>query len=101
MRSGLTYLIRVLGICAAAAALAAAPVASADPQPPPPAPPTVTVTVMAPAPGPQDKGPQDNQACTSSVSSIKCVKPGDAEINAGIPAPYPGPFGVYGPYWAG
>jgi hypothetical protein len=95
MRSGLTYLIRVLGICAAAA-LAAAPVASADPRPPPPAPPTVTVTVTAPAPG-----PQDNQACTSSVSSTKCVKPGDAEINAGIPAPYPGPFGVYGPYWAG
>jgi hypothetical protein len=95
MRSGLTYLIRILGICAAAA-LAAAPVANADPQPPPPAPPTVTVTVMAPAPG-----PQDNQACTSSVSSTKCVKPGDAEINAGIPAPYPGPFGVYGPYWAG
>jgi hypothetical protein len=96
MRSGLTYLIRVFGSCAAAAALAAAPVASADRQPPPPAPPTVTVTVMAPAPG-----PQDNQACTSSVSSTKCVKPGDAEINAGIPAPYPGPFGVYGPYWAG
>jgi hypothetical protein len=96
MRSGLTYLIRVLGICAGAAALAAAPVASAQPQPPPPAPPTVTVTVMAPAPG-----PQDSQACTSSVSSTKCVKPGDAEINAGIPAPYPGPFGVYGPYWAG
>jgi hypothetical protein len=95
MRSGLTYLIRVLGICAAAA-LAAAPAASADPRLPPPAPPTVTVTVMAPAPG-----PQDNQACTSSVSSTKCVKPGDAEINAGIPAPYPGPFGVYGPYWAG
>ena len=95
MRSGLTYLIGILGICAAAA-LAAAPVASAGPQPPPPAPPTVTVTVMAPAPG-----PQDNQACTSSVSSTKCVKPGDAEINAGIPAPYPGPFGVYGPYWAG
>jgi hypothetical protein len=95
MRSGLTYLIGILGICAAAA-FAAAPVASAGPQPPPPAPPTVTVTVMAPAPG-----PQDNQACTSSVSSTKCVKPGDAEINAGIPAPYPGPFGVYGPYWAG
>ena len=97
MRSGLTYLIRVLGICAAAAALAAAPVASADTQPPPPpAPPTVTVTVMAPAPG-----PQDNQACTSSVSSTKCVKRGDAEINSGIPAPYPGPFGVYGPSFAG
>jgi len=95
MRSGLTYLIGILGIFAAAA-FAAAPVASAGPQPPPPAPPTVTVTVMAPAPG-----PQDNQACTSSVSSTKCVKPGDAEINAGIPAPYPGPFGVYGPYWAG
>jgi|GEM_PF-3392576 hypothetical protein len=95
MRSGLTYLIGTLGICAAAG-FAAAPVASAGPQPPPPAPPTVTVTVMAPAPG-----PQDNQACTSSVSSTKCVKPGDAEINAGIPAPYPGPFGVYGPYWAG
>lgn len=96
MRCGLTCLIRVLGICAAAAPLAAAPVASAGPQPPPPAPPTVTVTVMAPAPG-----PQDNQACTSSVSSTKCVKPGDAEINSGIPAPYPGPFGVYGPYFAG
>ena len=96
MRSGLTYLGRVLGTCAATAALAAAPVAGADTKPAPPTPTTVTVTVMAPAPG-----PQDNQSCTSSVSSTKCVKNGDAEINAGIPAPYPGPFGIYGPYWAG
>jgi hypothetical protein len=47
MRSGLTYLIGILGICAAAA-FAAAPVASAGPQPPPPAPPTVTSQLWHP-----------------------------------------------------
>jgi hypothetical protein len=76
--------------------MAAMPIASADQTPSPPTPTTVTVTVQAPAPG-----PQDNQACTSSVAATKCVKAGDAEIHAGIPAPYPGVFGVYGPYWAG
>jgi hypothetical protein len=29
------------------------------------------------------------------------VKAGDAEINSAIPAPYPGPFGIYGPFWPG
>ncbi|MCW2650817.1 MAG: hypothetical protein JWR32_1793 [Mycobacterium sp.] len=95
MQSGLKHLIFAAG--AAVAAFGATPTAAADPTPAP-ATPTVTVTVTAPAPGP---GPQDNQSCTSSLSSTKCVKNGDAEINAGIPAPYPGVFGIYGPFWAG
>ena len=76
----------------------AAPVAAGQPREPVPAPATATttVTVMAPAPG-----PQDNQSCTSSVSATKCVKNGNAEINAAIPAPYGGVYGIYGPFWAG
>jgi hypothetical protein len=93
MRSGLKLITPALVACAAAASIAAARPAAADKQPTP-APPTVTVTA-APS------GPADNQSCTSSAASTKCWKPGDAEINATIPAPYPGPFGIYGPYWAG
>jgi hypothetical protein len=51
---------------------------------------------MAPAPG-----PADNQSCTSSATSTKCLKYGDAEINAAIPAPYPGPYSIYGPFYQG
>jgi hypothetical protein len=39
--------------------------------------------------------------CVSSATSTKCQSPGDAEINSSIPAPYPGPFAIYGPFWAG
>ena len=83
-----------VAIGAAAVGFGAAPVAAGQPQQP--APVTTTVTVMAPPPG-----PQDNQSCTSSVSATKCVKNGDAEINAAIPAPYGGVYAIYGPFWAG
>jgi hypothetical protein len=79
---------------AALVGFSAAPVAAGQPREPTPV--TTTVTVMAPAPG-----PQDNQSCTSSVSATKCVKNGDAEINAAIPAPYGGVYAIYGPFWAG
>jgi hypothetical protein len=78
----------------AVVAFSAAPVAAGQPQEP--APVTTTVTVMAHAPG-----SLDNQQCTQSVSATKCVKKGDVEINAAIPAPYGGVYGIYGPFWAG
>jgi hypothetical protein len=62
----------------AAAAIAAAPAAVAD-QP----------------------GPANPQNCVASTTSTKCVKQGDVEINSSIPAPYPGVYSVYGPFWAG
>jgi hypothetical protein len=104
MRTRLKYITAMLaaGAAAVAAALAigAAPMATADrtPVPSQPAPTTVTTTVTTAAAAP---GPQDNQACTSSATSTKCQKLGDAEINAAIPAPYAGPYGIYGPFWAG
>jgi hypothetical protein len=85
----------VLAAGAAMAVLVGAPPVLADTQPTP-APPTVTATVVAPAPG-----PRDNQACTSSVTATKCAKVGDAEVNAAIPAPSPGAYGIYGPFFAG
>jgi len=74
--------------------------ATADrtPVPSQPAPTTVTTTVTTAAAAP---GPQDNQSCTSGATATKCVKNGDAEINASIPAPYSGPYAMYGPYWGG
>jgi hypothetical protein len=89
----LKYITPVLAAGAAAAAIAAAPTAVAD-NPPPPPPPTVTVTAAPP-------GPPNTQVCNPSVAATKCVKTGDAEINASIPAPYPGIYGIYGPYWGG
>jgi hypothetical protein len=83
-----------IAVGTAVVGLSASPVAAGQPQQPTPA--TTTVTVMAPAPG-----PQDNQACTASVAATKCVKNGDAEINAGIPAPFGGVYTAYGPFWAG
>ena len=62
----------------AVAAIAAAPIAAADQQ-----------------------GPPNPQTCASSASSTTCIKQGDAEINASIPAPYAGVYGTYGPFWAG
>jgi hypothetical protein len=44
---------------------------------------------------------QQSQYCTNSVSSTRCVKPGDAEINSSIPAPPAGPWAMYGPFWGG
>jgi hypothetical protein len=79
MRIGLKYLTPVLAAGAATMAIAGAATAAAD----------------------QQQGPADQQYCTSSAASTKCVKRGDAEINSSIPAPYPGVFSVYGPFWAG
>jgi hypothetical protein len=79
MRIGLKVITPVLAAAAAAVAIAAAPAAAADSQ----------------------QGPADQRSCVSSASATICQKPGDAEINSSIPAPYPGVFGVYGPYWAG
>jgi hypothetical protein len=78
MRIGLKV-ITLLAAGAAAVAIAAAPAAAADTQ----------------------QGPADQRSCVSSASATICQKPGDAEINSSIPAPYPGVFGVYGPFWAG
>jgi hypothetical protein len=44
---------------------------------------------------------QQKQYCINSVSSTRCVKPGNAEINSSIPAPPAGPWAVYGPFWGG
>jgi hypothetical protein len=43
----------------------------------------------------------DQQYCVTSVSSTRCVKPGNAEINSSIPAPPAGPWAMYGPFWGG
>ncbi|MCW2654345.1 MAG: hypothetical protein JWR32_5321 [Mycobacterium sp.] len=80
MRIGLKFITPVLAAGAAAVVLAAAPTAGADTQ---------------------QQGPADQRNCVSSVSSTICQKPGDAEINSSIPAPYPGVYGIYGPFWAG
>src|ERR1700758_489350 len=95
MRIDLNFIAPMLATGAAAAAagaICATPIAAGQPAQPTP----TTVTVMAPAPG-----PPDNQSCTSSATSTKCLKNGDAEINAAIPAPFPGPFSAYGPFYAG
>ncbi len=73
------YLTVVFACGAAAVAVAAAPAAAADAQ----------------------QGPPNPETCASSATSTKCLKQGDAEINAAIPAPYPGVYGIYGPFWAG
>jgi hypothetical protein len=80
---------------AAVGAICATPIAVGQPNQPTQPTPT-TVTVMAPAPG-----PQDNQSCTSSATATKCTKNGDSEINAAIPAPFPGPYSIYGPFYQG
>jgi hypothetical protein len=87
-----------LAISTAVAAFSSAPMAAGQPSEPTPAPVTVTTTILTAAPTP---GPQDGMSCTSSSTSTKCQKHGDAEINAAIPAPYPGVYGVYGPFWGG
>jgi hypothetical protein len=72
------YFVPLLAAGAAVATIASAPAAVADQQ-----------------------GPPNPQNCISSTTSTKCVKQGDAEINSSIPAPYPGVYSIYGPYWAG
>jgi hypothetical protein len=97
MEIGLKHSMPLLTVGAAAVAVGAVfatPIAAG--QPPAPTPTPTTVTVMAPAPG-----PADSQSCTSSATATKCLKIGDAEINASVPAPYAGPYGIYGPFWAG
>ena len=79
MRNGMKYFPAVLSMGAVAVAIAAAPAAAADAQ----------------------QGPPNPQSCVSSASASKCFKQGDAEINATIPAPYPGPYSIYGPFWPG
>jgi hypothetical protein len=97
MRISCKFIPPMLATGAAAAAvgaICAIPLAAGQPAAPTPTP--TTVTVMAPA-----SGPQDNQSCTSSAAATKCVKVGDAEINASIPAPYAGPYSIYGPFYQG
>ena len=72
------YLTAVFACGAAAVAVATAPAAAADAQ----------------------QGPPNPETCASSATSSRCLKQGDAEINAAIPAPYPGVYGIYGPFWA-
>jgi hypothetical protein len=99
MRIGLKLVAPMLAMGAATAAvgvICATPVALGQPDQPSPEPTPTTVTVMAPAPG-----PQDSQSCTSSATATKCLKNGDAEINAAIPAPFPGPYSIYGPFYQG
>ena len=100
MRIGFKHVAFTAGAVAVAISWAQmTPMAAGQPtdQPAQPTPPTtVTVTVQQSAPG-----PQDSQACTSSSTATKCLKNGDAEINAAIPAPYPGVYGLYGPFWGG
>ena len=73
------YLKAVFAAGGAAVAVAAAPAAAADTQ----------------------QGPPNPDTCVASATSTKCLKQGDAEINAAIPAPYSGVYGIYGPFWAG
>jgi hypothetical protein len=98
MQIKLKYIPPVLAVGAAAFAVAVAggSTAAADTAPATVTvtPPTVTVTSAAAAPG-----PQDGQSCTTAASSTLCQKQGDAEINAAIPAPYPGPLTGYGPFF--
>jgi len=78
MRIELKYMTTVLVSGAAVIAVAAAPTAAADRQ-----------------------SPTNPQNCVALPASTKCAKTGDAEVNSSIPAPYPGVFGIYGPFWAG
>lgn len=71
MRIGLKYITPVLAAGAAAIAIAGAPTAAAASQ----------------------------QSCVVLGTSTKCQKPGEVEINSSIPAPNPGPWAVYGPFW--
>jgi hypothetical protein len=82
-RIGLKHITPVLAAGAVAVAIAAAPTAAA-----------------ASTGGGADQ-PSTQQYCVSSATSTKCQSPGDAEINSSIPAPYGGPWAIYGPFWGG
>jgi hypothetical protein len=71
MRIKLNYIAPLLAAGAAAAAIAAAPTAAAAAQ----------------------------QTCVTSGSSTQCQSPGNVQINSSIPAPYGGPFSIYGPFF--
>jgi hypothetical protein len=71
MRIGLKYITTMMA-GAAAVTIAAAPPAAAQTQ---------------------------QQACIQTTQATKCQTPGDVEINSSIPAPNPGPWAVYGPFW--
>jgi len=89
MRIGLKFITPALAAGAAALAIAAAPAAA---------------VANAAAPNPNtdsQQGPPNPLTCVSSSTATKCQKAGDAEINSSIPAPYPGVYGIYGPFWAG
>jgi hypothetical protein len=73
MRIAFGHVTPLLAAGAAAVALAVAPVAAAANQ----------------------------QSCSNTSGSTKCQKIGDVEINSSIPAPYAGPWGIYGPFWGG
>jgi hypothetical protein len=72
MRIGIKYTTPVLVAGVAAIAIAAAPIAAAS---------------------------SNHESCVTAATSTKCNKVGDAEINSSIPAPNPGPWAVYGPFW--
>jgi hypothetical protein len=44
---------------------------------------------------------KNQQYCTTTANSTRCLKAGDAEINSSIPAPPAGPWAMYGPFWGG
>jgi hypothetical protein len=71
MRTGLKFITPVLAASAAAVAIAAAPIAVAD----------------------------NPQQCVTKGTATKCQNQGNVEINSSIPAPNPGPWAVYGPFW--
>jgi hypothetical protein len=56
---------------------------------------------VAPTPSATADDQPNQQHCTNSVSSTRCIKTGDAEINSSIPAPPAGPWAMYGPFWGG
>jgi hypothetical protein len=60
----------------------------------------VAITI-ATAPSATADDQHNQQYCVNSVSSTRCVKPGNAEINSSIPAPPAGPWAMYGPFWGG
>jgi hypothetical protein len=71
MRIKLNCITPVLAAGAFAVAIATAPTAAAD----------------------------NHQSCVTLGTATKCQKAGDVEVNSSIPAPNPGPWAIYGPFW--
>jgi hypothetical protein len=61
----------------------------------------IAIAVAAAPAAAADNQQSQQQYCVTSPSASKCVKPGNAEINASIPAPPAGPWSIYGPFWGG